>query len=104
MNTEIEALNQFLAVLDRLELKYLIGGSVASSFHGHRRFTHDVNLVVALLLPDIDEFASALQLAGFYAEPTLMREAIRYRRAFNVIHQTSAYKFDIFPQQHDAFS
>ncbi len=38
------------------------------------------------------------QLAGnFYADPQMMREALRQGRPFNVIHFASGYKFDIIP-------
>ena len=41
-----EPLSRVLEVLDRLEIPWLIGGSVASSAHGIPRTTLDIDLVV----------------------------------------------------------
>lgn len=48
MSSPAEALQLVLAALDRLEIHYMIGGSVASSVHGVGRLTMDVDLVVEL--------------------------------------------------------
>ncbi len=48
MRTPTEALARLLEVLDRMEIPYEVGGSVASSAHGFPRTTLDVDLVVDL--------------------------------------------------------
>lgn len=48
MRTAAEAFQTLLAALDKLEVPYAVGGSVASSVYGNYRFTNDVDLVVAL--------------------------------------------------------
>lgn len=104
MNTAFEAFEALLGSLDRLEIPYLVAGSVASSFYGLRRYTQDVDLVVAIVLDTADDFAAELGTRQFYADIDMMRRMIRLGRAFNVIHMPTAYKFDIFPLQDDAFS
>jgi hypothetical protein len=49
MNTPeiIEALTPIVEVFDRFGIAYYIGGSVASSVHGRRRYTQDVDVVAA---------------------------------------------------------
>ncbi|MEP7354134.1 MAG: hypothetical protein ABI824_12965 [Acidobacteriota bacterium] len=103
MSSPSEALSQLLAVLDRMEVAYSIGGSVASSHHGTPRSTLDVDLVADLAADQVDELALALQ-GGFYADAQTMRDAIRLGRSFNVIHLQTAYKFDFFPLKSDAYS
>jgi hypothetical protein len=102
MTTYADALRQVLSVLDRLEILYLVGGSLASSAYGISRATMDADLVVDIGLDQIDEFARRLQ-ADFYADPGMMKEAIQHDRSFNLIHLATSFKIDIFPLRKDAY-
>ena len=103
MLTPADALAKLLEVLDRMEIPYQVGGSVASSFHGVPRMTMDVDLEVDLKRNQVDELAELLG-GEFYADAGMMREALERGRAFNVIHMPSAYKLDLFPLQKDEYS
>lgn len=103
METPANGLSQLLAVFDRMEIPYLIGGSVASSAHGIPRTTMDVDLVADIREDQVEEFAGLLQ-ASFYADAPSISEAIKRGRSFNLIHNQSVYKFDIFPLRRDAYS
>jgi hypothetical protein len=94
---------RLIDVLDRLEIAYQIGGSVASSAHGIPRTTLDVDLVVDMAPDRIDAFAAELN-PDFYADAELIRESFARGRAANVIHFTTAWKFDLFPLQRDEYS
>lgn len=87
-----------LRVADALEtcnLRYLVGGSVASSLGGEPRTTLDVDIVVSITEADVDGFVAALG-SEFYADDAAIRRAIRNRSSVNVIHQASAIKVDLF--------
>jgi hypothetical protein len=43
---EQEALFGLVRLLERLGIRYMVSGSVASSYHGRPRSTHDADLVV----------------------------------------------------------
>src|SRR5262245_17183504 len=90
------ALEAFLSILDRLELRYAVGGSVASSIHGIGRTTFDVDVVVNVTLDDVEELVR-LAKSEFYIDENDVRSSIRSGRSFNVIHLPSACKVDIFP-------
>jgi hypothetical protein len=85
-----------LDVLGRLGVRYVIGGSLASSIRGIARATRDVDLIADLPPARVDAFASALK-GEFYADPEMIRDALFHGVAFNVIHLKSSYKFDVFP-------
>ncbi len=90
-------LKQFVEVLDRLGIPYVIGGSHASSARGtDYRYTQDVDIVAAIRQAQVDGLATALG-RDWYADPAQMRDAIARGRAFNLIHIRSAEKFDVFP-------
>jgi hypothetical protein len=97
------AFEDLLAVLDRLEIPYFVGGSIASGSYGLPRQTNDID-IVADLTPDImGEFCSALAPA-FHIDLETANLAVRSGRPFNVIHLKGAFKFDIFPAGDDRFA
>ena len=103
-NSLPDGFRRLLAVIDRLEIPYFVGGSVASSTYGFARYTQDVDLVVAVALDHVEAFAAELLKEEFYADAGMMRDGIRHRRSFNVIYKPCVYKFDLFPLQGDAYS
>lgn len=103
MSTLAEALARLLAVLDRMEVPYEIGGSVAGSAHGVPRTTLDVDIVVDFRPDQIDAFAAELR-GEFYIDAETMRGAFAMGRAVNLIHLGSAWKFDLFPLRADDYS
>jgi len=91
----IQVALQVADALEACELRYLVGGSVASSFGGEPRTTLDVDMVVAMAEPDVDRFIAALG-SEFYADSAAIRRAIRQHASVNLIHQLSAIKVDLF--------
>ena len=91
----MEVLVMVVAVLDSLQIPYLVGGSFASSIHGITRLTRDAD-IVALIKPDhAQPLANALE-GEFYADEQAIRRAVVAKRSFNVIHIDSMFKVDIF--------
>jgi hypothetical protein len=94
---------RLVRVFDALQIRYVVGGSLASSIYGIPRSTQDVDLVADLRLSDVDAMTSAL--AGeFYVDADMIREAIRRRASFNVVHLETMFKADIFVSRGDPWS
>jgi hypothetical protein len=88
---------------DDLAIRYVVGGSLASSLYGIPRATQDADLVAQIELPQVDVFASAL--AGeFYIDAAMIRDAIRRRASFNVVHLATMFKADVFIARADEWS
>lgn len=91
----IDALAPVVAVLQKLEIRHFVGGSIASSFHGATRSTMDVDLIAELreeqILPFVNSFGDE-----FYLSDTAVRGAVKRRSCFNLIHLPSSFKVDIF--------
>ena len=98
-----DAVARVLEVLDRMEIPYLAGGSVASSVHGISRPTLDLDIVADLRSDQVDELAALLQ-PDFYADTAMIREALDRKRSFNVIHYQTSFKVDVFPLRDDDYS
>jgi len=90
---------QVIEALEALGVPYLIGGSLASAIYGVARATVDTDLVADLRLEHAEPLARALSDA-FYVDVESIRDAIRRRSSFNVIHLETMFKVDIFiPKQ-----
>ena len=90
------AFQQVLAALDRLEIQYCVGGSVASSSYGIPRQTKDIDIVVDFGDASVQEFCSLLS-RDFYLDVDTVEEAVRNGHFFNLVHFKTAYKFDFYP-------
>ncbi len=82
-------------VSNSLQIRYFIGGSIASSFHGALRSTMDVDIVAEILPQHIRPMLAAVA-SDYYASESAMRSAIQQRSAFNLIHLATSFKVDIF--------
>jgi hypothetical protein len=90
------ALAELTTVLERLKIRYAVGGSLASSAHGAYRATADGDLIAAISPQQARALARTLGKT-WYADEEMIERALQARRAFNLIHMGSAMKFDIFP-------
>jgi hypothetical protein len=81
--------------LDALGVRWLVGGSVASSILGLPRATLDIDLVADLYGMHVTALHDAL-IADYYVDRDTMNWAVSTRRSFNAIHQASMIKVDVF--------
>ena len=88
--------------LEQLDIRYAVGGSLASSLHGVMRSTLDVDIVADMRLEHIQPLVAALS-KDFYADDEMMRSAIEHQSSFNLIHYETAFKVDIFIRKSRAF-
>lgn len=82
-------------LLERLDIPYLVGGSVASSLLGESRATLDVDLVVDLRQEQVLALIDAVQ-SQFYVSEEAVRDAVSSMSSFNLIHFETNEKIDIF--------
>jgi hypothetical protein len=82
-------------ILDACGVRYLVGGSLASSLSGEPRSTLDVDIVVAMTTSDVARVAEALR-GEFDVDDGAVARAVRERSSVNVFHRASAIKVDLF--------
>jgi hypothetical protein len=99
----VEALEPVVAVLERLGVAYLIGGSVASSVHGITRATADADLVVDLRTEDVTDFVASLE-SEYYVSRVAIDEALARYSSFNLVHLATSLKLDFFILKPDNFN
>ena len=93
-------LNELTAALTALGIPFVVGGSLASSAHGVLRSTFDGDLLAVILPSQIPRLVEALG-RDWYADSELIRQSLERGRGFNLIHMTTASKFDVFPASSD---
>ena len=89
------ALTPLIDLLDRLEVDWYVGGSVASTVHGRFRATNDVDVIADLREEHASVIRAALEADHFVDEESI-REAVRHRSSFNLVHFGTGLKIDVF--------
>lgn len=84
-----------IGVLERLAIRYVIGGSMASSVHGLPRSTNDIDIVAELRPPHVAPLVKALK-RDFSIEESAVRDAVARGSSFSVIHMELIEKVDLF--------
>ena len=91
----LAAITPVIEALEELGVPYHIGGSVASSIYGILRATIDADLIADLRLEHIRPLVIRLQ-TNYYIDEDMIRDAIRRRSSFNVIHLDTMLKVDVY--------
>ena len=104
MSPEEEALATVVRALDRLAVPYMVTGSVASSYHGRPRATHDADIVIDPTSQQVESLVRELVATAFYVDLERARDALRRRTQFNVIETRDACKIDLIIRKERPFS
>jgi len=101
---ELDLFTIFISRLNKIGIRYMITGAVASIIYGEPRLTHDLDLVVELKITDIERFADSFPKNEFYCPPheIIRLEVNRPQRGhFSLIHQETGFKADIYTSGQD---
>jgi len=93
MSEELEVLKEVARRLDATGIAYMITGSTASNFYAVPRMTRDFDIVVELSERDTEKFIRAFEM-DYYLEPESVREAVKRKTMFNLIHDQYIIKVD----------
>lgn len=104
MSPEEQALAGVIALLRRLDIPFMLTGSVATSYHGRPRSTHDADVVIDPNASQLDDLVSSLDAAGYYVDYESAARALRTRSQFNVIETHDASKIDLIVRRDRPFS
>ncbi len=89
----------FIRGIEEAGLPYCVTGSVASGVYGESRQTKDIDFVVLLQRTDLAKLERIFPEAEYYLPPIdiLIMETRRDARGmFNIVHQESQFKADVF--------
>jgi hypothetical protein len=103
----LAAVTPVVEAFEQIGIAYQIGGSVASSVYGLARATLDIDMVADLNFGQVRSLVERLQ-HEYYVDEEAVRDAVQRRSSFNLVHQRTALKVDVFlpkqrPYDHEAF-
>ena len=89
----------FINRLNKLGIRYMVTGAVATIVYGEPRLTHDIDLVIELKTEDIRKLIGIFSPKEFYCPPeeNITLEVKRPSRGhFNIIHSETGFKADCY--------
>lgn len=104
MTPEEETLGRIVTLLEERAIPYMVTGSIATSYHGRPRATHDADVVIDPTPAQLDALLGELDAAGFYVDADGAREALRRHLQFNAIEMSRAIKIDLIIRKRRPFS
>ncbi len=99
---QFSVISDFVSILEKLKISYLIGGLLASSLYGAVRFTEDADITVEPFDSKADEFLKSLY-GNYYVSSEAMHQALVDKTSFNIIHIKTAFKIDVFVQPNQPY-
>ena len=94
-----DELTLFVVRLESLGVPYMVTGATAAILYGQPRLTNDLDVVLSLDDPSLASLLQAFPENEFYLPPeaVIRTELARSHRGhFNIIHNESGYKADIY--------
>ncbi len=94
-NEPIEVTLKVTGIFEKLDIPYLIGGSLASTLYGMVRATQDSDIIAEMRSEHIQPFIAALQ-DEFFIDEEMIADAVHHNSSFNIIHRKTMFKVDVF--------
>lgn len=98
-----DLLRHVAETLERLQIPYLVTGSVATIAYGEPRLTNDIDIVVELPPNAVTTFCAAFPEPDYYCPRDLVEQAVKQRFPFNIIHPSSGLKIDVMLASNSEF-
>lgn len=102
MLDELEVLKIVIGRLESSGIQYMITGSIAANFYATPRMTRDIDIVIKVGEEDIEKLFTLFS-GDFYIDREMIKEAIRNRGMFNIIHNEGIVKVDFIIRKDDEY-
>lgn len=93
MINELEVLKIVVKRLESAGIPYMITGSIAANFYTTPRMTRDIDIVIKIG-ENSAEMLFSLFSNDFYIDKDSIKNAIRNKQIFNIIHKEGIVKID----------
>lgn len=88
--------------LEKLEIPYMLSGSMAMVCYAMMRMTNDIDLVIEAKAEDAERIIKEFE-ADYYVPQGRVRDAISRKFMFNLLHSTKIVKVDCVLRKDDEF-
>jgi len=96
---EVKLFSVFTERFNKLNVPYIVTGSVASIVYGEPRITHDIDIVINLPEKFLDKLYELFPSDEFYLPPKeiIVNEILRDSRGHcNILHHETGFKADVY--------
>jgi len=93
MLNELDVLKIVTKRLESSGIPYMISGSIAANFYTAPRMTRDVDIIIEIGEMDAQKIFSLFS-GDFYVDLESVKDAIRQKQMFNIIHNEAIIKVD----------
>jgi hypothetical protein len=97
-----DVLRDFSGRLEKLDIEYMLTGSMALAQYAMPRTTADIDIVIVLKEDDVQKFIDEFE-DDYYIPHNGIRQAVLLKRMFNVLNQKSIIKIDCVIRKDDEF-
>lgn len=100
-----EVFGLFVRTFEKVNVRYMLCGSLGAMVYGRPRYTNDFDFVIAMAPSNVVDFHREFLGVGFYVPPVeVILEEMRRHGQFNLLHEGSGIKVDCMIIRTDAFS
>ena len=103
MTNQNDFVKRLARLFDKIEIPYMISGSVGSSFHGWPRATNDADIVIEPTDDQLNLFIRELS-EDYYISSDAAVAALKHKTMFNIIDIKDGWKADIIIRKDRPFS
>lgn len=93
MINELDVLTVVIKKLASAGIRYMVSGSIAANFYTTPRMTRDIDIIIEVKEKDTGKIYSLFS-SDFYIDMDSVKEAIRDKYMFNIIHNEGIVKVD----------
>jgi hypothetical protein len=93
MLNELDVLKIVIKRLESAGIQYMVSGSIAANFYTAPRMTRDVDIIIEVGEMDAQKIFSLFS-GDFYIDLESVKDAIRHKQMFNIIHNEAIIKVD----------
>lgn len=95
-------LEEVCLALNKVEIPYMVSGSMAMALYTIPRMTRDIDIIVELNNEGIDKFYDLFSDHA-YIDKLTIQEEVRRRGMFNVIDHRTGYKIDFMLKKYSTY-
>jgi len=99
-----DALVRIVRILEQVDVRYMVVGSLASTYWGQPRSTNDIDIVVELDARSLESLLERVPRERYYVPEGLARDAVAQHTMFNLIDQDTGWKVDLVVRKERPFS
>jgi hypothetical protein len=97
-NTLYDCVGRF----DRLNIAYMLTGSMALVHYAIPRMTADIDIVIEVNSADVEKIIEAFE-PDYYVPHGTVQQAVLHHSMFNLLHQRSLIKIDCIIRKNDEY-